>query len=110
MDLKTLVFESIPEGRKNAITAKDIALKVGLPSANSQVTVRSFITELIIEDGALIASSTKKPAGFFKIASEDELTEYIASLENRIKEIENRKNCLKNTYQCTGKYPKKFEN
>jgi hypothetical protein len=92
--IKSKVLSAIPKGKENAISAKNLAISLGLPSNNQQVILRKIIKIAIEEDGELIGSTTSTPQGFFWIENKEELISYLDSLENRIKKTINRRNSL----------------
>lgn len=81
-------------GRGSAISARDLALRLGYPVGGNQVKLRGLIKECIEDDGDLIGASTGRPAGFFKIETLNELERYIDSLENRTRSDNTRRNAL----------------
>lgn len=75
-------------GKDNAIHAGDIAEQVDVKDDDTHVRVREYLTELL-EDGLPLASSTAH--GYWIIENQDELDNYIGSLERRARRTENRK-------------------
>ena len=75
-------------GKENAIHAGEIADMVGVPDDDTHVRAREYITELL-KDGVPIASSTAH--GYWIIANQEELDNYVGSLERRARNTENRK-------------------
>ena len=75
-------------GKENAIHAGAIADRVGVEDDDTHVRAREYITELL-KEGMPLASSTAH--GYWIIANQEELDNYIGSLERRARNIENRK-------------------
>lgn len=83
----------LQNGKRNAINAEDIAIRLGFPTTGNQVKTRDLIRECI-ENGDLIASSISTPKGFYIIETIDELNDYLDSLERRASDILSRRNWL----------------
>ena len=75
-------------GKDEAIHAGEIADEVGVPDDDTHVRVREYITELL-EEGLPLASSTAH--GYWIIENQEELDNYVGSLERRARSTENRK-------------------
>lgn len=75
-------------GKENAIHSGEVADRVGVKDDDTHVRAREYLTELV-EDGVPLASSTAH--GYWIIENQDELDNYIGSLERRERNIENRK-------------------
>ena len=76
--LKTLLLKH--EGKARAITGRELATIVG---HRDDRQVRMVIRELIT-DGLPVASSTEFPAGYFIVATRQEVEEYAASIRSRL--------------------------
>lgn len=90
-------------GINNSINAPTIAIHMGYPTGGNQVKTRNLIRECIQYDHDLIASTLKKPRGFYKIHSNNiqELHDYLDSLENRAREINGRRTNLINNWNVS---------
>jgi hypothetical protein len=75
-------------GKENAIHAGEVADKVDVPDDDTHVRIREYITELL-EEGLPLASSTAH--GYWIIENQEELDNYVGSLERRARSTENRK-------------------
>ncbi len=93
-NIKSKILSAIPKGKNNAMTAKNLSIKLGLPTNDTNFTLRKIIKVMVEEDGELIGSTTANPKGFFLINSKDELGSYLDSLEKRIEKTINRRNSL----------------
>lgn len=78
----------IHKGRNEAIPSHEIAKIVDIEPGASNITIRSYITEVVRKYGIPVATAGKK--GYFLIENEEELQLYLQSLKGRIDEIENR--------------------
>lgn len=67
------------EGRRTAITSRELAAVTG----QHERAVRLAIRELI-EDGLPVASSTEPPAGYFLVVTMKEAEQYAASIKSRL--------------------------
>tara|TARA_B100001989_G_C24335631_1_gene362328 strand:+ start:266 stop:577 length:312 start_codon:yes stop_codon:yes gene_type:complete len=85
-------------GKRNAITAREIAEHFNISDGGVEVQTRDVI-RMAIENGELIASTNQ---GFFLIENEEEYEEYIDSLESRRDEIANRITNLRNNWNNRG--------
>lgn len=87
-------------GRIHAINAPAIAAHMGYSIGGNQVKTRNLIRECIEHDHDLIASTLKKPRGFYKIRRTNihELNDYLDSLQNRASEINLRRTHLINNW------------
>ena len=77
------LFQFIPRGREGATTARELARMVGGVAVRD---VTRAIHDLRLE-GKIILSSTSRPAGYFRPASDWEVQKFSRSMHNRIKEI-----------------------
>jgi hypothetical protein len=80
----------IPVGRNNAITAPIIAQRLGYPTGGNQVKIRRLIDFAIDNGNVILSSSSKPPRGYWISDNIAEVREYIRSLSNREKEINER--------------------
>lgn len=85
-EIREILLEHV--GKENAIHSGEIAERVGVEDDDTHVRAREYLTELV-EDGVPLASSTAH--GYWIIANQDELDNYIGSLERRARNIDNRK-------------------
>lgn len=92
------LFNTLGNGRANAIGARRLAQLLGYPTGGNQVQLRSLIKECIEIDGDLIGAATGRPAGFFVISTINELETYLDSLENRTRSDNTRRTALINSW------------
>ena len=73
------ISDLLPEGRENAIPAKELARLAGLSS------VRELQKKIAHERarGAVILSTCESGGGYFRPASRDEIRDFINTLESR---------------------------
>lgn len=86
--LRKSVLEALRQGRSQAIPGYAIASKCG---QKDDRLVRIMIRELIAE-GIPIAASVSDPMGYFIVNTDEEATEYMRVLKERIKEDQSRLN------------------
>ena len=100
---RTQLLRFLQYGRGSAINAPTIAAHLGYPVSGNQVKTRDLIRECIEHNHDLIASTLKKPRGFYKIRKNNmpELNEYLDSLESRAKEINLRRTHLINNWNTS---------
>lgn len=77
------------KGKKNAIYARDIAKAVGIQDNDTFVNTRTLIRKLMKRKQLPIGANEKW--GYFIIANQKELDDYIKTLERREKGITDRK-------------------
>lgn len=77
------------EGKENAIFSSEIAEEVGIDEGDTYSKTRKYLRHLLNEEGIPIASNTGK--GYWLIANQEELDNYVGSLERRARGIDNRK-------------------
>ena len=75
------------KGHDNPITAREIALALGLPTRNTQFAVRQMITAVMQDHGIPICSNSR---GFFVAETADELLKYERTLIARQRAIRKR--------------------
>lgn len=99
---RTRLLQFLNYGIGTAVNAAAIAAHMGYPIGGNQVKTRTLITECIEHDQDLIASTLKKPRGYYKIRRNNiqELNDYLDSLENRAREINNRRTNLINNWNA----------
>ncbi|MEP7238425.1 MAG: hypothetical protein ABI685_11185 [Ferruginibacter sp.] len=87
-------------GKINAINARRIAQHMGFPLGGNQVMTRNLIRECIEHERDLIASTLSNPKGFYKVDTINtvELHSYLDSLENRAREINERRTWMLNNW------------
>lgn len=73
---------------------------IAFPTGGNQVRLRSLIKECIEIDGDLIGAATGRPAGFFIIITQQELEDYLDSLENRTRSDNDRRTALINNWNA----------
>lgn len=84
-------------GKDNAITVQEIADLIGHhDSGLTNPSIRSKITECIIDDGIPIGSCSN---GYFIIENETELNEYMINLQSRINGMQQRLNAIDTAFQ-----------
>lgn len=91
---RTQLLGFLSTGNNNAKNASSIAAFLGFPTGGNQVKTRKLMTECIDIDGDLIGSTLKRPKGYFIISFLVELDNYLDTLENRAKEINDRRSSL----------------
>jgi len=94
-DINTLV-QIISNGRQNAITADNIAQRLGYPVDGNQVKTRELIGYAIDNGTVILSSSSQAPKGYWISTDRQETLDYLDSLENRADEITDRANNLRN--------------
>lgn len=67
------------EGRGTAIKSRELARIVECEERKVRLMIRA-----LIRDGLPVASSTEAPAGYFVVATRQEVSDYAASLRNRL--------------------------
>lgn len=77
------------KGKKNTITAREIARAVGIPDNDTFITTRMLIRKLIKRKQLPIGALDNR--GYFLMQDDDELKEYIKTLHRRIIGITDRK-------------------
>lgn len=82
---------ALQHGRNNAISMKLLAGEV---EVNTR-TLQQMIHHLIVDHKKAIGSSSKAPAGYFLIASEEELRNAVSHLNNRAMSVLHRMAALK---------------
>lgn len=90
-DIKREIRQILTEnhvGKENAIFSGDIAGEVGVPDDDTHIRVREYLSELL-EEGLPLAGNPGH--GYWIIANQEELDNYVGSLERRARQIENRK-------------------
>lgn len=99
-------------GKVYAINARRIAQHMGFPLGGNQVMARNLIRECIEHDGDLIASTLSNPKGFYKVDTVNtiELHSYLDSLENRAREINERRTWMLNNWINGGHPPSNKRN
>ncbi|MGC4038853.1 MAG: hypothetical protein QM764_23045 [Chitinophagaceae bacterium] len=99
---RTRLLQFLNYGIRTAVNAIAIANHMGYPIGGNQVKTRTLITECIEHDQDLIASTLKKSRGYYKIRRNNiqELNDYLDSLENRAREINNRRTNLINNWNA----------
>ncbi len=88
----------LPNSKRTAIHASEIATKLGLPTTRNQVETRELIREAI-EAGHTIVSNTK--VGYWLSSNKVEVKNYIRSLEKRANDISLRADELKNAWNLS---------
>ena len=82
------------KGKANAITSKEISRKMGFPMEDTQSVSRKAIWKTAKHFGLPLISRNK---GYFIAETDDEITEYKSSIQNRIDGMEEtRKRAIKN--------------
>lgn len=97
-------------GKENAITARDIADSLGIREGDTFVRTRTIIDRAIREHGLPIAANNGRPPGYFYIANQEELFEYMGTLEGRKLQIEDKKQFVFQNYmRLYGPLDERFE-
>lgn len=76
-------------GKKNAISARDISKSVGIRDNDTFINTRTLIRKLMKKRQLPIGANEKW--GYFIIANQQELDDYVKTLERREKGITERK-------------------
>lgn len=84
--IRDLIVEHV--GRENAIHASEIAEAVGIDEGDTYSRTRRYLKE-ILEDGVPLASSP--PLGYWVIANQEELDNYVGALGRRARRTDNRR-------------------
>ncbi len=91
------LLQIIQTGRQNAITAFDIAQRLGYQTGGNQVETRELI-KYAISQGNIILSSPGNPSGYWLSNDLQEVKDSIESLEHRANEINERADNLRNSW------------
>jgi len=83
-------------GERNAITARNISIAVGIEDGDTFIRTRGLIEKAIRVFRLPVAATTN--SGYFFIANEDELYKYRRSLDGRKLEIEGRKQIVSRNF------------
>lgn len=94
----TTLLGIIPTGRTNAITAFEIAQKLGYPSDGNQVKTRQLIKFAIANGEIILSSPAKVPKGYWISNDIDEVKENLSTLKSRADEITERATNLKTSW------------
>jgi NDP-sugar pyrophosphorylase family protein len=86
-------------GKGNAIFSGEIADEMGIPDDDTHVNVREYLSELL-QEGLPLAGNPGH--GYWIIDSQEELDNYVGSLERRARSIDNRK---LNVLEAAESYP-----
>jgi len=87
------ILSLIRQGKKNAITVKDIIAVIG----GTDEDVRAAVRRLIEKHGYLIGSSNRiGRSGYYLPETEEEKEEAVSKLEKRASEIFKRANIMRN--------------
>jgi hypothetical protein len=82
-------------GKENAIHAKEIRDAFGIDDGETYIRTRSIIDHVVREYGLPVGALG---GGYFVISNEEELKQYLGSLEGRALEIQNKKAIVYNNY------------
>lgn len=85
-ELKGILMEH--RGKKNAITSKKIAHKLGIDEDDTHPKTRKLVLECMKEYQLPVGATNR---GYFIITSEEELDEYVDNLNKRIRGDEKRR-------------------
>ncbi len=83
-------------GEKNAITARNISIAVGIEDGDTFIRTRDLIEKAIRVFRLPVAATTN--SGYFFLSTEDELYKYRRSLDGRKVEIEDRKQIVSRNF------------
>lgn len=89
------LLAAIPFGKQNAIHAQALAQQLGLPVGGNEVETRQLIREAI-KQGHIILSIPV--IGYWRSNNQQEVIEYINSLQERADEIYERSLDIKNAW------------
>lgn len=89
-DVKSAVKEILLEhrGSSNPISSREISERFGLDDIGSFPNTRAVIRKLVMEEKLPVASGSQ---GYYIIETEDELADYLETLEGRMLAIADRK-------------------
>ena len=85
------IMQYLEHGRGNAKTMSYLADRAGVNTR----TLQQIIHDLIVEHKKPIGSTSRKPAGYFLVSNEADLTEATTNLRNRAMSILHRMASLK---------------
>ncbi len=88
----------LQKGKKNAISSRDLADKLGIRERDTFSITRSLIEKTMRRYAMPIGATNSKPPGYFLIETREELDQYMIILEQRKLQIENRKNLVFQNY------------
>lgn len=83
------------KGKGNQISAGKIAEMLNLKHEDTHIEARTLILEAIKKLNIPAAGGSK---GYYLITSEEELEEYLSSIDRRIKKIKDRKSTIKKAF------------
>ena len=101
MSLKTQRLEEIKKiilehkGKNNPVTSNEIKEILGIPDNDTAGSTRAYITKLILDEGMPIGASS---TGYFYIETEEELTDYMEYLQDKIEQTTSRKMFVYHNY------------
>lgn len=84
---RDIMFEH--KGEKNAVSARNVSLALGIKEGDTFIRTRSIIDKVVRMYRLPIAATTN--SGYFLITNAPELYKYMGSLEGRKMQIEDKK-------------------
>jgi hypothetical protein len=85
-------------GKLGAISSRDLAEKLHIKERDTFSLTRSLIEKTMRRFSLPIGATNSKPPGYFLIETREELDQYMIILEQRILQIEGRKNLVFHNY------------
>jgi len=95
---QTKSIMQLHRGKKNTISSRDLADKLGIKERDTFSMTRSLIEKTMRRYSMPIGATNSKPPGYFLIETREELDQYMIILEQRKLQIENRKNLVFQNY------------
>ena len=95
IDRIKVILES-HKGKKNSITAKEIAKEIGILEDDTHAKTRALILKCIEQNELPVVANNR---GYYFICDQAEYEEYIKNLDSRIKGIEDRKRIIRKNYE-----------
>jgi len=83
-------------GKENQISSGEIGPQIGIYEDATHVQVRNLIREAIEKLRLPIGGGNR---GYYLIKDEDELRQYLESIDNRINEMQKRKELLEDAFE-----------
>ncbi len=92
------------------MTARDLADAIGIREGDTFIRTRTIVDKAIREYGLPVGATNRRPPGYFIIENQDELFEYMGTLEGRKMQIEDKKQVVfRNYVRENGPLDEKYE-
>jgi hypothetical protein len=82
-------------GKKHPIHSRRLAAELGIKEGDTFIRTRGIIASVVKDRGLAVGALGR---GYFIISNDEELFEYLGSLDSRIREIDNRKEWVSANY------------